>query len=111
MFFTVGIMVGILLIVSGVVIKQIAFSEQNTGKAGLSFDSLLQSLTSTTIILGAFSEVPAVIGIVFYILTGKTGQFYMMLVLSLFLYLIFYPNIINWKSAGSINREYADSQS
>jgi hypothetical protein len=59
-------------------------------------DRLAHKLLQASILTSALSEVPALLGVILFLLTGFTRDFYILLVVSLFLMFMFFPRFRNW---------------
>lgn len=60
-------------------------------------ESLARRLVLTSIITAAFAEMPAILGLVLFMLSGLRGDFYGLFVLSLALLTIFFPRLDGWR--------------
>jgi hypothetical protein len=54
-------------------------------------------LVSTSITIAALAEVPAVLGLVLFMLSGMRGDFYVLFVLSLVLQAVHFPRLEGWR--------------
>ncbi len=54
-------------------------------------------LITTSVITAAFAEVPAILGLVLFMLWGLSGDFYALLALSLALQTIYFPRLDGWR--------------
>lgn len=54
-------------------------------------------LVSTSITVAALAEVPAVLGLVIFMLSGLRGDFYVLFVLSLVLQAVYFPRLDGWR--------------
>ena len=54
-------------------------------------------LVSTSITIAALAEVPAVLGLVLFMLSGMRGDFYALFVLSLALQAVYFPRLEGWR--------------
>jgi len=61
-------------------------------------DRLAQKLLQASILTSALSEVPAVLGLVLYLAVGFYRDFYILLIVSLFLMFMFFPRYRDWTS-------------
>jgi hypothetical protein len=59
----------------------------------------LDRLQTASLWTALLCEIPALLGLVFFLLTGITRDFYFLLVLSLILFLMYFPKKIHWQSA------------
>lgn len=55
-------------------------------------------LVTTAVIIAALAEVPAVVGLVLFMLFGLRGDFYALLALSLALEAIYFPRLDGWRA-------------
>lgn len=58
--------------------------------------TLVQKLFRTSVISATLSEIPALLGLVLFFLTGQTRDFFILLVVSFFLIFMFFPRRQNW---------------
>lgn len=61
----------------------------------------LDRLQAATIWTAVLCEIPAILGLVFFLLTGITRDFYFLLVLSGILFLMYFPRKTQWQLADS----------
>jgi hypothetical protein len=61
-------------------------------------DKALERLQAAGITTAALCEIPALLGLVFFLLTGITRDFYFLLVLSLILFLMYMPKKDQWQA-------------
>ncbi len=54
-------------------------------------------LITTSVVTAAFAEVPAILGLVLFMLWGLTGDFYALCALSLALQAIYFPRLDGWR--------------
>ena len=54
-------------------------------------------LISTAVVTAALAEVPAILGLVLFMLSGLRGDFYALLTLSLALQTIYFPRLDGWR--------------
>jgi hypothetical protein len=54
-------------------------------------------LVSTSITIAALAEVPAILGLVLFMLSGLRGDFYVLFVLSLVLQAVYFPRLDGWR--------------
>jgi F0F1-type ATP synthase membrane subunit c/vacuolar-type H+-ATPase subunit K len=54
-------------------------------------------LITTAVVTAALAEVPAILGLVFFMLAGLRGDFYALLALSLALQTIYFPRLDGWR--------------
>ncbi len=66
------------------------FSSEKTNLAG--------DLFKTSILILALSEIPAILGLVLFLLAGLNQDFYILLFVSLFLIFMYFPRYNNWKT-------------
>jgi len=66
------------------------FSSEKTNRAG--------DLFKTSILILALSEIPAILGLVLFLLAGLNRDFYILLFVSLFLMFMYFPRYNNWKT-------------
>ena len=59
-------------------------------------DRLAHKLLQASILTSALSEVPALLGVVLYLAAGFYRDFYILLIVSLFLMFMFFPRYRNW---------------
>ena len=59
--------------------------------------SLIQKLMRTSLISVSLSEVPALLGLVLFFLTGQTRDFFILLTVSFLLIFMFFPRRRNWE--------------
>lgn len=71
-------------------------------KAGDDSRILIQKLLRTSIISVSLSEVPALMGMSLFFLTGQTKDFYILLAVSFFLIFMFFPRRPNWREWGGL---------
>lgn len=67
-----------------------------SGRSG-DADSQARRLVLTSIITAALAEVPAVLGLVLFMLSGLRGDFYALFALSLALLAIYFPKLDGWR--------------
>jgi len=60
--------------------------------------NLADDLFKTSILILALSEIPAVLGLVLFLLAGLNRDFYILLFVSLFLMFMYFPRYNNWKT-------------
>jgi len=65
-------------------------------KPGDSPDRLAHKLLQASILTSALSEVPALLGVILFLVAGFTRDFYILLIVSLFLMFMFFPRYRNW---------------
>lgn len=65
-------------------------------RPGDSPDRLAQKLLQASILTSALSEVPALLGVVLFLVAGFYRDFYILLIVSLFLMFMFFPRYRNW---------------
>jgi len=58
-------------------------------------------LVSTSITIAALAEVPAILGLVLFMLSGLRGDFYVLFVLSLVLQAVYFPRLDGWRQWAS----------
>ncbi|HZE35833.1 MAG TPA: hypothetical protein VE482_04985 [Candidatus Eisenbacteria bacterium] len=58
-------------------------------------------LVSTSITIAALAEVPAILGLVLFMLSGLRGDFYVLFVLSLVLQAVHFPRLDGWRQWAS----------
>ena len=54
-------------------------------------------LVSTSVTIAALAEVPAILGLVLFMLSGLRGDFYVLFVLSLVLQAVYFPRLDGWR--------------
>jgi hypothetical protein len=59
--------------------------------------SLARHLQRMSMISAALSEVPALLGWVLFFLSGKDQDFYALLIVSFFLFVVYFPRFANWE--------------
>jgi len=59
-------------------------------------DRLAHKLLQASIFTSALSEVPALLGVILFLAAGFTRDFYILLIVSLFLMFMFFPRYRNW---------------
>ncbi|MFW6137276.1 MAG: hypothetical protein ACOC5U_04280, partial [Candidatus Aminicenantaceae bacterium] len=47
----------------------------------------------------ALCEIPALLGLMFFLLTGTSRDFYFLLILSVILFFMYFPKKIQWQTA------------
>ncbi len=60
--------------------------------------NLADDLFKTSILILALSEIPAILGLVLFLLAGLNRDFYILLFVSLFLMFMYFPRYNNWKT-------------
>jgi hypothetical protein len=65
-------------------------------RPGDSPDRLAQKLLQASILTSVLSEVPALLGVVLFLVAGFYRDFYILLIVSLFLMFMFFPRYRNW---------------
>lgn len=74
-------------------------------KPGESIEKLLSRLTRASIFTSALCEVPAVLGLVLFIIGGQRGDFYMLGLMSLVMFAVYFPRMSQWNDwLGSAKR-------
>ena len=58
-------------------------------------------LVSTSITIAALAEVPAILGLVLFMLSGLRGDFYVLFLLSLVLQAVYFPRLDGWRQWAS----------
>ncbi len=59
----------------------------------------LSRLQTASVWTAVLCEIPALLGLIFFLISGITRDFYFLLVLSLILFLMYFPKKTNWESA------------
>jgi len=54
-------------------------------------------LITTSVVTAAFAEVPAILGLVLFMLWGLSGDFYVLFALSLALQAVYFPRLDGWR--------------
>jgi len=57
----------------------------------------IERLRRTSIITSAFCEIPAIMGLILFLLSGLRRDFYLLLVLSFIFVFLFFPRYSNWE--------------
>ncbi len=60
--------------------------------------TLLMKLTTAALVTYFAAEVPAILGLILFLLSGLSRDFYIFLILSLILELIYFPRTKNWEA-------------
>ena len=76
----------------GLVRRALLARSRSEGTAGQA-----RRLITTAVVTAAFAEVPAVLGLVLFMLSGLHGDFYALLALSLALQAIYFPRLDGWR--------------
>ena len=58
---------------------------------------LINHLQRVSIISAALCEVPAILGFVLFFLSGNTADFYVLLIMSFVLFVLYFPRYTNWE--------------
>jgi len=67
------------------------------GPPGETSSMFVQRLVRTSIVVSSLGEIPAILGFVFFLLTGSSRDFYFLLVVSLFLEFMYFPRYRVWE--------------
>lgn len=60
---------------------------------------ILNRLQKASLWTAALCEIPALLGFMFFLLTGTSRDFYFLLILSLILFFMYFPKKIQWQTA------------
>ena len=67
------------------------------GPPGETSPMFIQRLLRASIVVSSLSEIPAMLGFVYFLLTGSSRDFYFLLVISLFLEFMYFPRHRVWE--------------
>jgi hypothetical protein len=98
--------IGILAVIPGFKLRKNVFHTTTPEEyLDLDMSALLRRFNSTTIISGALAGLPSIIGLVLFLLTGSSADFYLMVLISVISYILFYPRESQWRDAMKIPPE------
>jgi hypothetical protein len=78
-------------------------------RPGESEQVVIRKLSQAGLIVSFLAEVPAVLGLIFFLFTGISRDFYYLLFVSLFLEFMYFPRISTWETQVSMHRAQDES--
>jgi hypothetical protein len=69
------------------------------GRSGEDASTLLLKLQRSTIVTAALSEIPAILGLVLFLIGGSRMDFYTLLAVSVGMLVAYFPRFSQWKNA------------
>jgi hypothetical protein len=70
---------------------------------GESEQIIVRKLSQAGLVVSFLAEVPAVLGLIFFLLTGISRDFYYLLFVSLFLEFMYFPRISTWETQAKMH--------
>ncbi len=67
------------------------------GPPGETSSMFVQRLVRASIVVSSLGEIPAILGFIFFLLTGSSRDFYFLLAVSLFLEFMYFPRFRVWE--------------
>jgi hypothetical protein len=74
--------------IRGILLKKASFEN---------IEEVINKLSRTSIITSALCEVPAMYGLILFLLSGSSKDFYILLIWSGFLFFLYFPRYSNWE--------------
>lgn len=78
----------VIIKIRGILLKKASFEN---------IEEVINKLSRTSIITSALCEVPAMYGLILFLLSGSSKDFYILLIWSGFLFFLYFPRYSNWE--------------
>ena len=78
----------VIIKIRGILLKRVSFEN---------IEEVISKLSRTSIITSALCEVPALYGLILFLLSGSSKDFYIFLIWSGFLFFLYFPRYSNWE--------------
>ncbi|MBU1627225.1 hypothetical protein KKB18_07645 [bacterium] len=92
---SIFLIIGILCLASALYLKKLILKPKIHEKAKSIFE-IINKLSTFTIVIFAISDVPIVLGFVYYLLSGNMNVFQIMIIISIISYILCLPRLTLW---------------